>query len=141
MRRYFGPIVLMALALVAGLILAFWEGDLPFVGLFVFAVLGQIVATDWWIIRIAGARSRAGAKSRRIVGVLTLGAPSAILGVGIPTSLAIAGADLWQASVVVAIPSLLVWPFVVWALNKIQHPELYAQLHQTGDDVGRGHGR
>lgn len=124
MRAYSAPAALLAVS-VAALGLLFVsripEG-LEMIGVTVFSAsaIGYVVATDWWLLRLRNTPVADGARTLRVLAILALGLPTAVIGLGLLTIIVIAGDNMWMVLPYAAAPPLLVWPFVISALAKVR---------------------
>lgn len=124
MKAYVLPATLIAISVLGGL--AAWFGpDEPASAITPVLMLGSILSyllgTISWIF-LLGDRSPTNDANRRRLAVLALGAPTALFAVTGVAWIAYHGDNLWMALPFFVGPALVVWPFVIVALNKLRRP-------------------
>jgi len=126
MRAHFIPPVLTiasAMAL-AGIVSARVPPGLEDVAVWIAvgAAIGYVVGTDWWLWHLGRSPLGPAGALRRRIGILALGLPTAVVGVGIMAIIITAGDVMWMILPFAVVPPLLVWPFVIGALRQVRGP-------------------
>lgn len=123
MRRYLGPVLLMAASIAAAALLFVagdtWLPEFAVSPLLLFAVASYFLATDWWILRLARAPDPANGALLRAVGVIMLGLPSLAFGVWLFVDIWIASDVAWMVLPFSVGPILFVGPLMIWALLRL----------------------